>query len=85
MFCFCQSAGSKEEKEKGKKGKKGKGKDEPVRKPAPQKAPPKPRPVEAALKKPEPAAGGEEPGEEGAPAEQEDKVQDALKKSIIAV
>uniref|UniRef100_A0A8D3CI10 Ribosome quality control complex subunit NEMF n=1 Tax=Scophthalmus maximus TaxID=52904 RepID=A0A8D3CI10_SCOMX len=38
------SAGpTKEEKDKGKKGKKGKGKDEHVRKPPPQKPPPKPR------------------------------------------
>uniref|UniRef100_A0A8C4GK25 Ribosome quality control complex subunit NEMF n=1 Tax=Dicentrarchus labrax TaxID=13489 RepID=A0A8C4GK25_DICLA len=54
-FCAClfpvvtpeQSAGStKEEKDKGKKGKKGKGKDEPIRKPASQKPPQKPRNVE---------------------------------------
>uniref|UniRef100_A0A8D0D3Q2 Ribosome quality control complex subunit NEMF n=1 Tax=Sander lucioperca TaxID=283035 RepID=A0A8D0D3Q2_SANLU len=44
------SAGStKEEKDKGKKGKKGKGRDEPIRKAAPQKQPPKPRNVEAAV------------------------------------
>uniref|UniRef100_A0A8D3BAM7 Ribosome quality control complex subunit NEMF n=1 Tax=Scophthalmus maximus TaxID=52904 RepID=A0A8D3BAM7_SCOMX len=48
------SAGpTKEEKDKGKKGKKGKGKDEHVRKPPPQKPPPKPRSVETAAKKPE--------------------------------
>lgn len=75
-----QSAGhTKEEKEKGKKGKKGKGKDEPVRKPPPQKQPQKPRNVETAAKKPE-RMGGEEgeeerqPGEEGGAAELEEKV-----------
>uniref|UniRef100_A0A8D3D502 Ribosome quality control complex subunit NEMF n=1 Tax=Scophthalmus maximus TaxID=52904 RepID=A0A8D3D502_SCOMX len=48
------SAGpTKEEKDKGKKGKKGKGKDEHVRKPPPQKPPPKPRSVETAAKKPD--------------------------------
>lgn len=79
-----QSAGTtKEEKDKGKKGKKGKGKDEPVRKPAPQKPPQKPRNVEAAAKKTEQTGGGEDggerqPGEEGGPAEQEEKVQDTL-------
>ncbi|XP_034381092.1 nuclear export mediator factor Nemf-like [Cyclopterus lumpus] len=75
------SAGSaKEEKDKGKKGKKGKGKgkDEAAKKPAPQKPPPKPRIEEIAAKKPEQAVaveGDEErpPGEEGGPAEQEDK------------
>ncbi|XP_073339133.1 ribosome quality control complex subunit NEMF [Pagrus major] len=73
------SAGTtKEEKDKGKKGKKGKGKDEPVRKPAPQKPPQKPRNVETAAKKPEQIGGAEDteerpPGEEGAPAEQEEK------------
>lgn len=75
------SAGStKEEKDKGKKGKKGKGKEDPVRKPASQKPPQKPRNVETA-KKPEQAGGGEDaegrqPGEEGGPAEQEEKEDD---------
>uniref|UniRef100_A0A8C3ASN8 Ribosome quality control complex subunit NEMF n=1 Tax=Cyclopterus lumpus TaxID=8103 RepID=A0A8C3ASN8_CYCLU len=81
------SAGSaKEEKDKGKKGKKGKGKgkDEAAKKPAPQKPPPKPRIEEIAAKKPEQAVaveGDEErpPGEEGGPAEQEDKVRDTMK------
>ncbi|XP_059209037.1 ribosome quality control complex subunit NEMF-like [Centropristis striata] len=82
MMQLLGSAGSaKEEKDKGKKGKKGKGKDEPVRKPAPQKQPPKPRNAEAAAKKPAQTGGeeGEEeklPGGEGAPAEQEDKEDD---------
>ncbi|XP_068436345.1 ribosome quality control complex subunit NEMF [Clinocottus analis] len=74
------SAGSaKEEKDKGKKGKKGKGKgkDEPARKPAPQKQPQKPRIEEIAAQKPEQAVaveGDEErPPGEGGPAEQEDK------------
>lgn len=57
----------KDESDKGKKGKKGKGKDEPVRKPPPQKQPQKP-----AVKKPVPAGGGDE--EEQGAAEQEDKV-----------
>ncbi|KAK5886474.1 hypothetical protein CesoFtcFv8_017503 [Champsocephalus esox] len=81
MMQLLGSAGSpKEEKNKGKKGKKGKGKDETVRKPLPQKPPPKPRTVEAAVKKTE--TGGEEgdeekqPGEEGGAAEQEDKEDD---------
>ncbi|KAI4804857.1 hypothetical protein KUCAC02_026469 [Chaenocephalus aceratus] len=81
MMQLLGSAGSpKEEKNKGKKGKKGKGKDETVRKPLPQKPPPKPRTVEAAVKKTE--TGGEEgdeekqPGEEGCAAEQEDKEDD---------
>lgn len=75
-LCSLQSAGSaKDEKDKGKKGKKGKGKEEPVRKQQQQK----PRNVASAVKKPEQTGGGEEkeekpPGEEGAPAEQEDKV-----------
>lgn len=79
MMQLLGSAGSaKEETDKGKKGKKGKGKDEPVRKPAPQKQPPKPRNVEAAAKKPEQTGGaegdeGRQPGEEGGPADQEDK------------
>ncbi|XP_070776068.1 ribosome quality control complex subunit NEMF [Enoplosus armatus] len=82
MMQLLGSAGStKEEKDKGKKGKKGKGKDEPVRKPAPQKPPQKPRNVESAAKKPEQTGGGEDneerqPGEEGGPAEQEDKEDD---------
>ncbi|KAM8736163.1 ribosome quality control complex subunit NEMF [Acanthopagrus schlegelii] len=73
------SAGTtKEDKDKGKKGKKGKGKDEPVRKPAPQKPPQKPRNVETAAKKPEQTEGAEDteeraPGEEAAPADQEEK------------
>ncbi|XP_042372627.1 nuclear export mediator factor Nemf, partial [Plectropomus leopardus] len=74
------SAGSaKEEKDKGKKGKKGKGKDEPVKKPAPQKQPPKTRNAEAAVKKPEQTGGeegDEERGEAGGPAGQEDKEDD---------
>uniref|UniRef100_A0A672J2C4 Ribosome quality control complex subunit NEMF n=1 Tax=Salarias fasciatus TaxID=181472 RepID=A0A672J2C4_SALFA len=55
-----QSAGSaKDEKEKGKKGKKGKGKDEPVRKPPPQKQQQKAQPAEAAVKTAQ-QTGGEE-------------------------
>ncbi|KAF7656630.1 hypothetical protein LDENG_00038720 [Lucifuga dentata] len=79
MMKLLGSAGpNKDEKDKGKKGKKGKGKDEPVRKPASQKPPQKPRGVETAAKKPEQTArGGEDeerqPGEEGGPAEQEEK------------
>lgn len=74
-LCPLQSAGAaKEEKDKGKKGKKGKGKDEPVKRPQPQKPPQKPRPVEAAAKKPEQAGGGQD-AEEGAAAEQEEKVR----------
>ncbi|CAN9502492.1 unnamed protein product [Ophioblennius macclurei] len=82
MMQLLGSAGSaKEEKEKGKKGKKGKGKDEPVRKPNPQKPQQKPRPAEAAVKKPaevveEEGVAGSQPGEEGAPAEQDDKEDD---------
>ncbi|KAM6969497.1 ribosome quality control complex subunit NEMF [Tautogolabrus adspersus] len=83
MMQLLGSAGStKDEKEKGKKGKKGKGKDEPIRKPAPQKQPQKPRPVETALKKAEATGEGEVmneeklPGEEGETAEQEDKEDD---------
>ncbi|KAK5857562.1 hypothetical protein PBY51_010800 [Eleginops maclovinus] len=81
MMQLLGSAGStKEEKDKGKKGKKGKGKDEPVRKPPPQKQPPKPRNVEAAVKKTDTAGeeGDEErqPAEEGGAAEQEDKEDD---------
>uniref|UniRef100_A0A671V689 Ribosome quality control complex subunit NEMF n=1 Tax=Sparus aurata TaxID=8175 RepID=A0A671V689_SPAAU len=64
------SAGTtKEEKDKGKKGKKGKGKDEPARKPAPQKPPQKPRKVETAAKKPE-QTGGAEDTEERPPGEE---------------
>ncbi|XP_078133159.1 ribosome quality control complex subunit NEMF [Sander vitreus] len=76
MMQLLGSAGStKEEKDKGKKGKKGKGRDEPIRKAAPQKQPPKPRNVEAAV-----TGGGEgdeekPPGEEAGPAE-EDKEDD---------
>ncbi|XP_068573922.1 ribosome quality control complex subunit NEMF [Cebidichthys violaceus] len=83
MMQLLGSAGStKEEKDKGKKGKKGKGKDEPVRKPAPQKQPQKPRNEEIAAKKTEQTIAGEgdegrQPGEEGGPAEQEDKEDDA--------
>ncbi|KAL6105398.1 nemf [Pungitius sinensis] len=83
MMQLLGSAGStKEEKDKGKKGKKGKGKDEPVRKPAPQKQPQKPRNEEMAAKKPEhPEAeeGAEEkqPGEQGGSAEQDDKEDEA--------
>uniref|UniRef100_UPI0037E6FC22 ribosome quality control complex subunit NEMF n=1 Tax=Semicossyphus pulcher TaxID=241346 RepID=UPI0037E6FC22 len=79
MMQLLGSAGStKEEKDKGKKGKKGKGKDEPFRKPAPQKQPQKPRNVETAVKKAEQTGGGEEneekqPAEGGEPAEQEEK------------
>ncbi|XP_029316522.1 ribosome quality control complex subunit NEMF isoform X2 [Cottoperca gobio] len=78
MMQLLGSAGSaKEEKDKGKKGKKGKGKDDHVRKPPLQKPPQKPRTVEAAPNKTETGGGeGEEerqPGEEGGPAEQEDK------------
>ncbi|XP_029982282.1 ribosome quality control complex subunit NEMF [Sphaeramia orbicularis] len=83
MMQLLGSAGSnKEEKEKGKKGKKGK--DEPVRKPATQKQPQKPRNVNAAAKKTEQTGGGggedeeeKQPGQEGASAEQEDKEEDA--------
>ncbi|XP_041668539.1 nuclear export mediator factor Nemf-like isoform X2 [Cheilinus undulatus] len=80
MMQLLGSAGSTKD-EKGKKGKKGKGKDEPVRKPPPQKQAQKPRPGEGAAKKPERTGGGEEneekqPGEEGELAEQEDKEED---------
>uniref|UniRef100_A0A1A8BUI8 Ribosome quality control complex subunit NEMF n=1 Tax=Nothobranchius kadleci TaxID=1051664 RepID=A0A1A8BUI8_NOTKA len=69
MMQLLGSAGSSKEKEKGKKGKKGKGKEEPVRKPAPQKPQQKPQSVA------ESRTGEEErqPGEEGGAAEQEDK------------
>lgn len=81
-----QSAGSaKDEKDKGKKGKKGKGKDEPVKRPASQKPAPKQRTVEAAVKKPEQPAGGEdaeERGEEAAAAEQEEKVHITSKDTL---
>ncbi|XP_070697951.1 ribosome quality control complex subunit NEMF [Pempheris klunzingeri] len=79
MMQLLGSAGSaKEDKDKGKKGKKGKGKDEPIRKPPPQKPPQKPRNVETAAKKTEQTGGGEDggerqPGEEEGPAEQEEK------------
>ncbi|XP_031703122.1 ribosome quality control complex subunit NEMF [Anarrhichthys ocellatus] len=82
MMQLLGSAGStKEEKDKGKKGKKGKGKVEPVRKPAPQKPPQKPRNEEIAAKQTEQTVAGEgdeerQPGEEGAPAEQDDKEDD---------
>lgn len=76
-----QSAGSaKEEKDKGKKGKKGKGKEEPVKRAASQKPTQNPRNVEAAAKKPEETGGGEDMevrrGEEGGPADPEEKVRD---------
>uniref|UniRef100_A0A7N8Y5L7 Ribosome quality control complex subunit NEMF n=1 Tax=Mastacembelus armatus TaxID=205130 RepID=A0A7N8Y5L7_9TELE len=80
MMQLLGSAGStKDEKDKGKKGKKGKGKDEPVRKPPFQKQPQKPRNMDAAARKPAQMAAGKDeeerqPGEEGGPAEQEDKV-----------
>ncbi|XP_040056386.2 ribosome quality control complex subunit NEMF [Gasterosteus aculeatus] len=79
MMQLLGSAGStKEEKDKGKKGKKGKGKDEPVRKPVPQKQPQKPRNEEMAAKKPEhPVAEEKQPGEQGASAEQDDKEDEA--------
>ncbi|XP_054651949.1 ribosome quality control complex subunit NEMF-like [Dunckerocampus dactyliophorus] len=74
MMQLLGSAGSaKEEKDKGKKGKKGKAKEEPVRKPVPQKPPPKPRQEEVAAKRPQQTAGEDE---EAAPAEQEDKEDD---------
>uniref|UniRef100_A0AAQ4PCU5 Ribosome quality control complex subunit NEMF n=1 Tax=Gasterosteus aculeatus aculeatus TaxID=481459 RepID=A0AAQ4PCU5_GASAC len=81
---MCASAGStKEEKDKGKKGKKGKGKDEPVRKPVPQKQPQKPRNEEMAAKKPEhPVAEEKQPGEQGASAEQDDKEAEDLLTSL---
>ncbi|XP_070834821.1 ribosome quality control complex subunit NEMF [Chaetodon trifascialis] len=78
MMQLLGSAGSaKDDKDKGKKGKKGKGKDEPVRKPAAQKPPQKPRQAETAAK----TGGGDDPeerqpGEEGGPAEQEEKEDD---------
>ncbi|XP_069008555.1 ribosome quality control complex subunit NEMF [Embiotoca jacksoni] len=79
MMQLLGSAGStKEEKEKGKKGKKGKWKEEPARKPAPQKQQQTPRNAETAVRKPEQAGGGgveeeRQPGEEGGAPEQEDK------------
>ncbi|XP_029349469.1 ribosome quality control complex subunit NEMF [Echeneis naucrates] len=78
MMQLLGSAGpTKDEKEKGKKGKKGKGKDEPVRKPPPQKQPQKPRNTETAAKKPpEEGEGDRQPGEEAGPAEPEDKEDD---------
>ncbi|XP_053291133.1 ribosome quality control complex subunit NEMF [Pleuronectes platessa] len=76
MMQLLGSAGStKEEKDKGKKGKKGKGKEEPIRKPPPQKQPQKPRNTETAANKPEPVEGEE--GGDGGPAEQEDKEDEA--------
>ncbi|XP_060938222.1 ribosome quality control complex subunit NEMF-like isoform X2 [Limanda limanda] len=76
MMQLLGSAGStKEEKDKGKKGKKGKGKDEPIRKPPPQKQPQKPRNTEMAASKAEHVEGEE--GGEGGPAEQEDKEDEA--------
>ncbi|XP_003962785.2 nuclear export mediator factor Nemf isoform X1 [Takifugu rubripes] len=79
MMQLLASAGpTKEEKEKGKKGKKGKGKEEPVRKPPPQKPAQKPHHLEA--KKPEEAVGkeeGEKGGEERGAAEQEEKEDEA--------
>lgn len=75
-----QSAGSvKDEKDKGKKAKKGKGKEDPIKKPAPQKQQQKPRSSGSAVKKPEETGGVEElevkaPGEDGAAGDQEDKV-----------
>ncbi|XP_041809091.1 nuclear export mediator factor Nemf-like [Chelmon rostratus] len=78
MMQLLGSAGStKDDKDKGKKGKKGKGKDEPVRKPASQKPPQKPRHTETAAR----TGGGDDPeggqpGEEGGPAEQEEKEDD---------
>uniref|UniRef100_A0A665WAK6 Ribosome quality control complex subunit NEMF n=1 Tax=Echeneis naucrates TaxID=173247 RepID=A0A665WAK6_ECHNA len=74
---------TKDEKEKGKKGKKGKGKDEPVRKPPPQKQPQKPRNTETAAKKPpEEGEGDRQPGEEAGPAEPEDKEAENLLTSL---
>ncbi|XP_061824217.2 ribosome quality control complex subunit NEMF isoform X1 [Nerophis lumbriciformis] len=74
MMQLLGSAGStKEEKEKGKKGKKGKGKEELLRKAAPQKPPPKPRQEETVAKRPQQRTGEEE---EGALAEQEEKEDD---------
>ncbi|XP_034432358.1 nuclear export mediator factor NEMF-like [Hippoglossus hippoglossus] len=76
MMQLLGSAGStKEEKDKGKKGKKGKGKDEPIRRPPPQKQPQKPRNTETAANKPEQVEGEE--GGDGGPAEQEDKEDEA--------
>ncbi|CAB1461125.1 unnamed protein product [Pleuronectes platessa] len=76
MMQLLGSAGStKEEKDKGKKGKKGKGKEEPIRKPPPQKQPQKPRNTETAANKPELVEGEE--GGDGGPAEQEDKEDEA--------
>ncbi|KAM6912414.1 ribosome quality control complex subunit NEMF [Xenentodon cancila] len=81
MMQLLGSAGSaKDEKDKGKKGKKGKCREEPVRKPAPQKQQQKPRNVVSVAKKAEQTEGADEkdekdkpPKEEGGPAEQEDK------------
>lgn len=88
-LCHLQSAGAaKEEKDKGKKGKKGKGKDEPVKRPAPQKPPQKSRPAEAAAKKPEQAGEGpnaEERAEEGGAAEQEEKVRRTFRYMLLCL
>uniref|UniRef100_A0A8C7YAI1 Ribosome quality control complex subunit NEMF n=1 Tax=Oryzias sinensis TaxID=183150 RepID=A0A8C7YAI1_9TELE len=76
MMQLLGSAGPvKDEKDKGKKAKKGKGKEDPARKPAPQKRQPK----GSAEKKPEQTGSVEvleekPPGEDGAAADQEDKV-----------
>uniref|UniRef100_A0A3P9I5L2 Ribosome quality control complex subunit NEMF n=1 Tax=Oryzias latipes TaxID=8090 RepID=A0A3P9I5L2_ORYLA len=78
MMQLLGSAGPvKDEKDKGKKAKKGKGKEDPARKPAPQKRQPK----GSAEKKPEQTGGvevlEEKPlGEDGAAADQEDKEDD---------
>nr|XP_061798442.1 ribosome quality control complex subunit NEMF-like [Nerophis lumbriciformis] len=75
MMQLLGSAGTnKEEKDKGKKGKKGKGNEEPSKKPPVQKPPPKPRQVVTNAKKPEQTAVE---GEEAAPAELDEKDDDA--------
>ncbi|XP_024116839.1 nuclear export mediator factor Nemf [Oryzias melastigma] len=82
MMQLLGSAGSvKDEKDKGKKAKKGKGKEDPIKKPAPQKQQQKPRSSGSAVKKPEETGGVEElevkaPGEDGAAGDQEDKEDD---------
>uniref|UniRef100_A0A3Q2QMM5 Ribosome quality control complex subunit NEMF n=1 Tax=Fundulus heteroclitus TaxID=8078 RepID=A0A3Q2QMM5_FUNHE len=77
MMQLLGSAGSaKEEKDKGKKGKKGKGKEEPARKPGPQKPPQKPRPVAPAATNPQ-LHGGEEEEEKPPGEQQEDKEDEA--------
>ncbi|XP_034015884.1 nuclear export mediator factor NEMF-like [Thalassophryne amazonica] len=77
MMKLLGSAGAgKDEKDKRKKGKKGKMKEEPIRKPANQKPPQKPRNVETAAKKPEERGGDKEerkPGEEEGPVEHEEE------------